>query len=80
MVMINGIVAHLVARPKRSKNEHSTSAKIANTKDAIAPRPNGSKNWISPPASSFISFGHPWVSMKQAIPILKISSAAFTTV
>lgn len=57
MVSINGMTAKRVAKPIPTKMEQKNSANTTSTKERVAPAPNGSANWISPPDSNLLSFG-----------------------
>lgn len=76
--MISGIDAHRVPRPTKINMEHNTSENIAITRDSEGVNPNIAGNCISPPARIICNLGSPWVSIKNATPIL-VSNKTIST-
>ncbi len=67
IVIIKGRVARRVPNPIPMRIEQKNSEKTTRIKDRAGPKPIGFPNWISPPASSLLNFGHPCVIIKAAI-------------
>lgn len=78
IVRISGIAAHRVPRPIKINREHSTSENIARPRDREKLNPNIAGNCISPPVKIICNFGSPWVSIKDATPILMSNKAIST--